>query len=126
MFNNVYYVPVVVADEIGGDDYKVFIDATETEPSANATLTWYKIWSAASRADETLLVHAESMTYDPNTESTPQFDPAAVMLALELLSDDCEERFALFEMDGVHFLETGDGEAIALSGNVISYSSFAN
>ncbi|CAJ1959076.1 unnamed protein product [Cylindrotheca closterium] len=106
-FNNVYYVPVVMADEIGGDDYKVFVDATETNAAANATLTWYKIWSAAGRADENLLVHAEAMAYDPDTESTPQFDPVAVMLALELLVDDCD-RMTLFEMEGIHFFEADD------------------
>jgi len=106
-FNNVYYVPVVMADEIGGDDYKIFLDATATNAAANATLTWYKIWSAAGRADENLLVHAEAMAYDPDTESTPQFDPVAVMLLLELLVDDCD-RMTVFEMEGIHFYEADD------------------
>jgi len=111
-FSNVYYVPVVMADEIGGDDYKVFADAalSGSDPAAAATMNWYKIWSAAGRADESLLVHAEAMTYDPETESTPQFDPVAIMLALELLSDACEEpRMSLIEMDGIHFFEAGEG-----------------
>lgn len=107
-FNNIYYVPVVMADEIGGDDYKVFVDATETNAAANATLAWYKIWSAAGRADPNLLVHAEANAYDPDTESTPQFDPVAVMLALELLVDGCD-RMTLIEMEGIHFFEADDG-----------------
>jgi hypothetical protein len=103
---------VELADEIGGDDYKIFVDAamSGSAPAAAATLDWYKIWSNASRADPALLVNAEAFAYDPETESTPQFDPAAVMLALELLSDNCKEpRIALFEMEGIHFLEPGDG-----------------
>jgi hypothetical protein len=50
------------------------------------------------------------MTYDPDTESTPQFDPVAIMLALELLSDGCEPRMTLVEMEGIHFYEPGDGK----------------
>ena len=110
-FNNVYYVPVVMADEIGGEDYAVFVDAAESglSPAANATLAWYKIWTEASRADENLLVHAEAMAYDPATESTPQFDPVAVMLTLELLSNSCdgEPRISLFETT-IHHYETGE------------------
>eukprot|EP00980_Cylindrotheca_fusiformis_P030231 scaffold24574_cov157-Cylindrotheca_fusiformis.AAC.3 len=114
-FNHVYYVPVVVADVIGGADYEIFTTAaTSDDPevydaAANATLEWYKIWSNASRANEDLLVYEEAMTYDPATESTPQFDPVAVMLMLEMLSDSCDEsRFSLIEMDGIHFYEPGD------------------
>ena len=102
-----------MADEIGGEDYAIFVDAATggAQPAAAATLAWYKIWSEVSRADSTLLVHAEAMAYDPDTESTPQFDPVAVMLALELLSEDCtgQERITLFEMDAIHFYETGEG-----------------
>ena len=101
-----------MADEIGGDDYKAFVDAAKSgaAPAAAATLTWYKIWSEAGRADENLLVHAEAMTYDPDTESTPQFDPVALMLVLELLSEDCQEaRMSLFEIEGIHFFEANDG-----------------
>ena len=112
-FKNVYYVPVVMAAEIGGEDYKIFVDAANsgTVPSASATLEWYKIWSDASRLDDTLLVHLEAMTYDPVSESTPQFDPAAVMLILELLDDEsCDDRVEIVEVPGgVHFLESTDG-----------------
>ena len=97
-----------MADAIGGDDYKIFVDATSTNSAASATLTWYKIWSEAGRADDSLLIHAEAMAYDPDTESTPQFDPVAVMLMLELLVDECD-RMTLFEMEGIHFFEPGDG-----------------
>lgn len=110
-FNNIYYVPVALADEISGRDYETFVDAANSgnEPAAAATLEWYKIWSSVSRADETLLVHAEAMAYDPETESTPQFDPAAVMLLIELLEGDhCEKRISLFEFPAIHFSEPGD------------------
>lgn len=118
-FNNVYYVPVEVADRIGGDDYKIFVDAANSgeAPAAAATLEWYKIWSEAGRADETLLVHGEAMKYDPETESTPQFDPVAIMLALDLLSDNCDKenmRMTLFEME-VRFLEPSDGTKVLLT-----------
>ena len=111
VFDNVYYVPVVVADEIGGEDYAIFVEAANSgeQPIATATLDFYKLWSVASRADPDLLVHAEAMTYDPETESTPQFDAMAVMLALEMLAEQCGEgRIATFEMDAIHFYETTD------------------
>jgi hypothetical protein len=112
-FNNVYYVPVEVADEIGGDDYAVFVEAANSgdQPVAAATLEFYKLWSEASRADESLLVHLEAMTYDPDSESTPQFDAMAVMLALELLSQEsCGEDGRIFKQlfDAVHFYENDD------------------
>ena len=111
-FNNVYYVPVVVADEIGGEDYAIFTEAANSgeQPIATATLDFYKLWSEASRADPNLLVHAEALAYDPETESTPQFDAMAVMLALEMLAKDaCEEgRIFRFEFDAVHFAENAD------------------
>lgn len=102
-----------MADEIGGDDYAVFVEAANSgsQPVAAATLEFYKLWSEASRADPDLLVHLEAMTYDPETESTPQFDAMAVMLALELLSvDACGEdgRIFKYEFDAVHFYENDD------------------
>jgi inosine-uridine nucleoside N-ribohydrolase len=109
-FENVYFVPVAVADEIGGDDYMKIVQAAndESDLGAKATIDFYKAWSAAGRADPTLLIHLEAMAYDPETESTPMFDPCAVMLVLELL-DDCEDRLSLFEFNaGVHFLEADD------------------
>lgn len=110
---NVYYVPVVMADEIAGDDYIKIVDAANSgaDPGAKATLDFYRAWSEAGRADPALLVHLEALAYDPETESTPQFDPCAIMLALELLDDsDCEDRVALFDFPAVHFLEVGEGE----------------
>jgi hypothetical protein len=112
-FNNVYYVPVEVAGEIGGGDYVIFVEAAESgeEPVAAATLDFYKFWSEASRADENLLVHLEAMTYDPATESTPQFDAMAVMLMLELLSPDLcgiDGRIAHYQFEAVHFYENTD------------------
>jgi hypothetical protein len=83
------------------------------DPSAAATLEFYRKWSEAGRLDVDLLVHLEAMKYDPETESTPQVDACAVMLALELLGDSsCEDRLAMYEFDAVHFLEAGaDGLA---------------
>jgi inosine-uridine nucleoside N-ribohydrolase len=110
-FNNVYYVPVVVADEIGGEDYSRIVEAANGGESASAaaTLAFYKKWSEAGRADVDLLIHLEAKKYDPETESTPQFDACAIMLALELLADSsCEDRLALYDFDAVHFLEAGD------------------
>lgn len=109
-FENVYFVPVAVADEIGGEDYMKIVQAANdgSDLGAKATIDFYKAWSAAGRADPSLLIHLEALTYDPETESTPMFDPCAVMLVLELL-DDCEDRLSLFEFDaGVHFLEADD------------------
>lgn len=106
-----YYVPVVMADVIGGDDYSKFVAATETNAGAKATLDFYKFWSTAGRNDTELLIHAEAKQYDPDTESTPQFDACAIMVALELLDgENCEDRASLFEFDSVHFLESGEGE----------------
>ena len=48
------------------------------------------------------------MAYDTDTESTPQFDPVAVMLELKLLVDDCDS-MTLFEMERIHFFEADDG-----------------
>lgn len=87
-FDKIYYVPVVVADEIGGEDYMKFVAAANSgEVGAAATLEFYKARSEAERADPSLLIYLEAMTYDTETESTPQFDACAVMLALELLDD---------------------------------------
>jgi inosine-uridine nucleoside N-ribohydrolase len=111
-FKNIYYVPVVVADVIGGEDYAIFAEAalSGSDPVAASTLQYYKFWSEAGRADPDLLIHLEALEYDPETESTPQFDPVAVMLALQLLDDeDCEDRMALFEFtDGLRISEPGD------------------
>ena len=111
-FDKIYYVPVVVADEIGGEDYIKFVSAAQSgaDAGAMATLEFYKAWSAAARADPSLLIHKEAMTYDPLFESTPQFDACAVMLALQLLDHKkCDDRMKLYDLeDGVHFLETTD------------------
>lgn len=111
VFKNVYYTPVVVADEIGNDFYSLIVKAANSgeSPSAKATLDFYKAWSAAARADPDLLVHAEAMTYDPEIESTPQFDACAIMLALDLASaETCDSNLALFDFPAVHFYENTD------------------
>ena len=111
-FEKVYYVPVVVADAIAGEDYIKIVEAGDSgaDVGAAATIDFYKAWSAAARMDDKLLVYAEAMKYDPETESTPQFDACAIMLALELLQDDsCEDRMSLYTFNsGVHFSEKGD------------------
>eukprot|EP00934_Nitzschia_sp_Nitz4_P003569 Nitzschia sp. Nitz4//scaffold66_size103028//32655//37048//NITZ4_004495-RA/size103028-processed-gene-0.116-mRNA-1//-1//CDS//3329556341//3559//frame0 len=109
MFRNFYYIPVVVADVIGGEDYSRFVESAQSgdSPSATATLDFYQAWSDNAREDPDLLIYAEAWLYDPVTESTPQFDACAVMMALELLGD-CEPRISLYEFEGLHFLETGD------------------
>ena len=111
-FDEVYYVPVVVADTIVGGDYMKIVQAAKSGSNrgAAATLDFYKAWSEAARKDKDLLVHAEAMKYDPDIESTLQFDACAVMLALELLDDkSCDDRLTLFDIDsGIHFLEPGD------------------
>jgi hypothetical protein len=110
-FDKIYYVPVVVADEIGGDDYLKIVEAAESgsDLGAAATIEFDKKWTEAARADPDLLIHAEAMLYDPEFESTPQFDACAIMLALQLLDDDsCADRMVLYDVEAVHFLETTD------------------
>ena len=120
-FEQIYYVPVVVADIIQGEDYMKIVEAAETGANAGAAaiIEFYKAWSIAGRADNSTLIHAEANKYDPATQSTPQFDACAVMLALELLDDEsCEDRMSLFDFDdGVHFVEFGDDSepGVALS-----------
>jgi hypothetical protein len=117
-FTKIYYVPVEMADVIGTADYSLIVQAAEAPPdsgsydaAANATIGFYKAWSEAGRANPDLLIHAEAMAYDPETESTPMFDLCAIMVVLELLNEVDEDRASLFLFpDGVHFLEAGEGE----------------
>lgn len=109
-FENLYIVPVAVANEIGGEDYMKIVQAAndESDLGTKVTLDFYKARSAAGRANPNLLIHLEALTYDPETESTPMFDPCVVMLVLELL-DDYEDRSSLFKFNaGVYFLEADD------------------
>lgn len=111
-FNHIYYVPVVMADKIGGEDYMKIVKAADSGANvgAAATMEFYRAWSEAGRANSSSLVYLEAMEYDPETESVPQFDPCAVMLALELLDDEeCEDRVELFKFHAVHFYEAGEG-----------------
>ena len=112
-FKNVYFTPVEAADEIGGTDYGRFVTAAESSASlsATATLDFYKAWSVAGRADPSLLIHLEALAYDPETESTPQFDPCAIMFGIELLTmnETCDELSAIYDFEAVHFLEAGEG-----------------
>lgn len=111
-FSHIYYVPVVLADKIAGKEYMKIVDAAKSGRNAGAaaTMEFYYAWSAAGRANSSLLVHLEAEEYDPETESVPQFDACAVMLALELLDDKkCEDRIELFKFRAVHFYEAGEG-----------------
>ena len=118
-FKNVYFTPVEAADEIGGTDYKRFVASAEAgaSSSATATLNFYKAWSTAGRADPALLIHLEALAYDPKTESTPQFDPCAIMVAIELLTleESCDTLSALYDFEAVHFLEPGEGVSFPAS-----------
>jgi inosine-uridine nucleoside N-ribohydrolase len=111
---NIYYVPVAMADEIGGLDYADIVTSAETgsDLGAKGTIDFYKAWSAAGRADSKLLIHEEALAYDPATESTPQFDACAIMVAMELLDDsqNCDDSAVLFTTKA-HFLEAGEGVA---------------
>lgn len=116
IFPNVYYVPVVVADEIDGLEFARFVKAASSgkQPIARATLESYNQWSEASRADPDLLVYKEAIDYDPRSESVPQFDAMAVMLILELLEMEKPDhtcgggRISLHQFDAVHFFENED------------------
>lgn len=111
-FKRIFYVPVEVAQPIAGSDYAIFVQAANsgTNPVASATLAFYKAWSAAGRADPANLIYDEALAYNPETESTPQFDPCAVMLAIELLDRErCEDRMTLTSFkDGIHFSVPGE------------------
>jgi inosine-uridine nucleoside N-ribohydrolase len=111
---NIVYAPVEIADPLSGADYLKFVKAATSgsNGAAKATLDFYEFWSAAARAQPTNLVNAEALTYDPKNESTPMFDPCAVMVALELLDNPkCENRVDIFDFkQGVHFLDAGHGE----------------
>ena len=105
----VIYVPLAVADKIGGDDYSLVVaSANAGNAGAAAILQFYKAWSAAGRADENLLIHQDALAYDPDTESTPQFDACAIMAAIEMLDDKEDRLFWIDIPQGVHFLEATD------------------
>jgi len=111
-FQKVYFVPVEVAYKIGGKDYSKIVEAAKSgsDVGASATLDFYKDWSAAGRGNENLLIHPEAVKHDPDTESTPMFDPCAIMLAIELIDDEaCENRLTLIDIEAVHFVEADDG-----------------
>jgi len=125
-FEQIYYVPAVVADIIQGEDYMKIIEAagTGTYDGAATTIDFYKAWSIAGRADNTTLIYPEAWKYDPATQSTPQFDACAIMLALQLLDDEsCEDRMSLFDFeDGVHFVEFGDETEVYVAFSLIPES----
>jgi inosine-uridine nucleoside N-ribohydrolase len=107
---NIYYVPVEVASAIGGSDYRKIVASKNL--AAQTTIDFYRAWSDAARQDKNVLTHAEAMAYDPETESTPQFDACAVMLALQLAQPtSCPDLLQLYPFDAVRFLEPGEGEA---------------
>ena len=126
-FPNIYYVPIATVNVLNGNDYSLITDAaspaiqelnninisTSHNKAANATIDFYKAWSTAARADPDLLVHLEAMKYDPATESTPQFDAVAVLVAMDIVRGKADARVGHQEFaNGVHFV-TND-EAISV------------
>jgi hypothetical protein len=114
-FPNVYYSPVVTAAPLSGNDYKLITDAAigGEGKAAKATLDFYKAWSAASRSKPDLLVYLEAMAYDPATESTPQFDAVAVLVAMDVVLGNANARLVQKEFaNGVHFI-TNDEVGVA-------------
>ena len=120
-FPDIYYVPVVTVDVLSGDDYSLITDAASTaknnthyNKAAEATIDFYKDWSVAARADPSILVHKEAMTFDPISESTPQFDAVAVLVAIDVVRGDPASRVALYEFtNGLHFVTNQEAAAAA-------------
>mmetsp|Transcript_17573 Transcript_17573/g.40495 ORF Transcript_17573/g.40495 Transcript_17573/m.40495 type:complete len:507 (-) Transcript_17573:73-1593(-) len=120
-FPDIYYVPVVTVNVLGGDDYSLITDAASTDKNnthhnkaAKATIDFYKEWSAAARADPSILVHREAMTFDPSSESTPQFDAVAVLVAIDIVRGAAGSRVAQYEFtNGVHFVTNQQAAAAA-------------
>ena len=93
MFDEIYYVPVEVADVIDGENYQTIVNAaaTDTQETSNnknikATLTIYQAWSDAARKDMQFVTYEEAWFYDPSSASTALFDAVAVMLAIQLVN----------------------------------------
>jgi len=102
---NLFFTPVAINDELKQEDYALVVAAAEAgAPGPKAIIDFYRAWSEAARADPSLLVHAEAMAFDPETESPPLWDPAAVMMAIQLLTvDESDDWLDLYEVPGVDF-----------------------
>lgn len=117
-FPAIHYVPIVTVNVLSGDDYSLILDAASTKnnnnvysKAAHATIDFYKAWSANARANTSLLIHKEAMTFDPATESTPQFDAVAVLVAMDIARGEADKRVAQHEFaNGVHFVTNQEAE----------------
>ena len=117
-FPTIQYVPIVTVNVLSGDDYSLITDAaspTNNNPhysqAAHATIDFYNAWSTNARANESLLIHKEAMTFDPLTESTPQFDAVAVLVAMDIARGAANSRVAQHEFaNGVHFVTNQEAE----------------
>jgi inosine-uridine nucleoside N-ribohydrolase len=102
---NLFFTPVAINDALYQDDYaKVLQAANEGVPGPKAMIDFYKAWSEAGRADDSLLIYAEAMAFDPEKESPPLWDPAAVMMAIQLLTEDTSDDYLdIYDVQGVDF-----------------------
>lgn len=132
-FPEIHYVPVSTVNVLSGDDYALITEAATATIShsnsnsisinshnnhnphyskaAHATIDFYNAWSASARASPSLLVYKEAMTFDPSTESTPQFDAVAVLVAMDIARGASGARVAQHEFaNGVHFVTNQEAE----------------
>lgn len=117
-FPAIQYVPIVTVNVLSGDDYSLITNAASPSnnnphysKAANATIDFYHAWSANSRANPALLIHKEAMTFDPDCESTPQFDAVAVLVAMDIVRGVSSARVAQYEFaNGVHFVTNQEAE----------------
>lgn len=117
-FPAIQYVPIVTVNVLSGDDYSLITDAASPSDdnlhynkAAHATIDFYNAWSANARANKSLLIHKEAMTFDPLTESTPQFDAVAVLVAMDIARGASSSRVAQHEFtNGVHFVTNEEAE----------------
>ncbi len=120
-FPAIQYVPIVTVNVLSGDDYSLITDAASPNNDnahynqvAHATIDFYHAWSANARANKSLLIHKEAMTFDPLTESTPQFDAVAVLVAMDIARGAPSSRVAQHEFaNGVHFVTNQEAEIAA-------------
>jgi hypothetical protein len=103
--NKLFFTPVLINDALYQDDYAKVVAAAEAGAAGpKAIIDFYKAWSEAGRADPSLLIHAEAMAFDPETESPPLWDPAAVMMAIQVLTNHSDDDWlALYQVPGVDF-----------------------
>jgi len=117
-FPAIHYVPLVTVNVLSGYDYSLITDAASKannnphyNKAAEATIGFYKAWSASARNTPGILVHKEAMTFDPSTESTPQFDAVAVLVAIDIVRDATSARVIQHDFnDGVHFVTNQEAE----------------